>query len=158
MVSGHNVSRWTSDNYITSCHRRLGSVGGSSVPVAVGGSWEPAPDRGLGALSDPRLSSPARMRKKYCYQKNFGSICGSLSTSPTHLSHITNINPYATLSWIKCEKYIFLKKCVRSFIEVRHYVWLCLCLHMHVYVYVYMYYEYTTIRKKGNNSVNYTCW
>ena len=27
-----------------------------------------------------------------------------------------------TLSRIKCERYIFIKKCVRSFIEVRHYV------------------------------------
>ena len=79
------------------------------------------------ALSDPRLSSPARMRKKCCYgQKNLGSICSSLSPSPTHLSHITNINPFATLSRIKCERYIFfIKKCVRSFIEVCQYVWLC---------------------------------
>ena len=45
----------------------------------------------------------------------------SLSLSPAHLSHTTNI----TLSRIKCERYIFIKKCVRSFIEVRHYVWLC---------------------------------
>ena len=74
------------------------------------------------ALSDPRLSSPARIRKKCCYsQKNFGSICSSLSPSPTHLSHTRNI----TLSRIKCERYIFIKKCVCSFIEVRHYVWLC---------------------------------
>ena len=112
-------SRWVSDNYITRCHRRLESSRGCSVPVAVGGIWEPAPDRAW-TLSDPRLTSPARMKKECCYgQKNFGSICGSLSPSPTHLSHITNINPFATLSRIKCERYIYiLKKCVRSFIEV----------------------------------------
>ena len=58
----------------------------------------------------------AAQRKKCCYgrEKNVGSICCCLSPSPTHLSHITNINPFATLSWIKCERYIFLKKCVRS--------------------------------------------
>ena len=68
------------------------------------------------AFSDPRLSSPARMRKKCCYgQKNLGSICSSLSPSPIHLSHRRNI----TLSRIKCERYIFIKKCVRSFSEVR---------------------------------------
>ena len=45
----------------------------------------------------------------------------SLSLSLAHLSYTINI----TLSRIKCERYIFIKKCVRSFIEVRHYVWLC---------------------------------
>ena len=116
-------SRWVSDNYITRCYRRLELV--SSVPVAVGVSWgQDAELRASGrqrawALSDPWLSSPARMQKKCCYgQKNLGSICSSLSPSPTHLSHTTNINPFATLSRIKCERYIFIKKCVRSFIEV----------------------------------------
>ena len=60
--------------------------------------------------------TPAKMRKKYCYgQKNFGSICSSLSPSPTPPSHT---QPTPTLSRIKCERYIFIKKCVRSFIEV----------------------------------------
>ena len=51
------------------------------VLVAVGVSWgrdadwESAADGGLWALSDPRLSSPARMRKKGCYgQKNFVAV------------------------------------------------------------------------------------
>ena len=47
--------------------------------------------------------------------------------SPTHVSHITNINPFATLSRIKCERYIFLKNCVRSFIIV-DYVSACICI------------------------------
>ena len=82
------------------------------------------------ALSEPRLSSPGRMRKKCCYgQKNVGSICSSLSPSPTHLSHTRII----TLSRIKCERYIFIKKWVRSFIEVViivHYVsaYICICV------------------------------
>ena len=38
------------------------------------------------------------------------SICLS-----THLSHTTETS---TLSRIKCERYIFIKKCVYSFIEV----------------------------------------
>ena len=86
---------------------------------------------------DPRLSSPARMLKKCCYgQRTLGSICGSLSPSPTHLSHIININPFATLSRIKCESYIFLKKCFRSFIGVvimltmfPHVLWLWLWVY-----------------------------
>ena len=82
------------------------------------------------ALGTP-VEQPSRMRKKNCYgQRNLGPICGSLCPSPTHLSHITNINPFATISRIKCERYIFLKMCVRSFIEPRHYV--------SAYIYMYM--------------------
>ena len=46
----------------------------------------------------------------------------------THLSHTTE----STLSRIKCERYIFIKKCVRSFIEVRHYLWLYFRLYLYV--------------------------
>ena len=44
--------------------------------------------------------------------------------SPTHLSHTTLSQPIQ----IKCERYIFLKKCVRSS--------LLLILFPHIYVYV----------------------
>ena len=97
-------SRWTTNNYITRCHRRFETVV-VRVAIPVGDKmpeWEPAPDRGLG-YTGPTVEK--RMRKKCCYgQKNFGSICGNLSPSPTHLSHTTNINPCATLSRIKCER------------------------------------------------------
>ena len=97
-------SRCMSNNYITRCHRRLESVG-VQVAVSSSCSWSQLGTRcqrenqladwGLAALSDPRLSSPARIQKKCCYgQKNFGSICSSLSPSPTLLSHTTNINPF----------------------------------------------------------------
>ena len=46
--------------------------------------------------------------------------------SPAHLSHITNMNPFVTLSRIRCERYIFLKNYVRSFIIV-DYVSACIC-------------------------------
>ena len=54
--------------------------------------------------------------------------CSSLSLSATHLSHTTNI----TLSRIKCERLYFYKEC--SFIEVRHYCWLCFCIYLYMYV------------------------
>ena len=84
--------------------------------------WDPAPDRGLWALSDTRLSNPAKMRKKCCYvcEKNLGQH-SSLPLSPTHLS----------LSRIKRERYIFVKKCIRSFIEV-----CILCLIMFLLIFV----------------------
>ena len=115
-----------------------------SLATAVGASWRQdasvrtASRQRTWALSDPRLSSPARMRKKCCYsQKNFGSICSSLSPSPTHHSHVTNINPFATLSRIKCERYIFYKE-VCSFVRslkfviiidyVSAYICRCICI------------------------------
>ena len=45
------------------------------------------------------VEQSSRMRKTCCYgQRNLGSKCGSLSSSQTHLSHVTDINPFATLS------------------------------------------------------------
>ena len=75
-------------------------------------------------------ATSAKMRKKCCYgQKNWGQN-SCLSPFPTNLSHTSNI----TLSRIKCEKYIFIKKCVCSFIEVR-----ILCLIMfRIYWYMYV--------------------
>ena len=75
-------------------------------------------------------ATPVKMTKKCCYgrEKNSGRY-SSLSPSPTSLSHTTNI----TFSRIKCERYIFIKKCVRSFIEVRI---LCLIIFPHIFIVV----------------------
>ena len=92
-------------------------------------NWEPAADRGLWALSVPRLSNPAKMRKKCCYgQKNLGqyvAVCLCLQLT-------SHTQPTSTLSRIKCERYIFIKKCVRSFTEVLIIVdyvsaYICIC-------------------------------
>ena len=54
-------------------------------------------------------ATPDKMRKKCCYgQKNLGSICGSLSPSPTHFSHTTNINPFENKVW---EIYFYKEVC-----------------------------------------------
>ena len=111
-------SRWMSNNYITRWHRRLGSVS-QFESVRVQFQWQlgtrcrSESQRQTEGLRPPGPTGeqPSRMRKKCCDgQRDMGSICGSLSPAPTHLSHITNINPFATLSRIKCERYIFLKK------------------------------------------------
>ena len=106
-------------------------------------AWESACRLRAWALRTP-VEQPSRMRKKCCYgQRNLRSICCSLSPSPTHLSHITNINPFATLSGIKCERYIFLKKCVRSslllimFPHVYVYSFICITVIRHYTVYLY---------------------
>ena len=66
------------------------------------------------------------------------AVCGS------HFSHITNINPFATLSIIKCERYIFLKKCVRSLLLLIMFpsIVLYVCgytIYIHIYIYIYIY-------------------
>ena len=54
--------------------------------------------------------------------------------SSTHLSHITLSQPFR----MKCERYIFLKKCVRSslllimFPHAYAYMYSCICHHHHV--------------------------
>ena len=84
--------------------------------------WEPTPNRGLGP-SGPPVEQPSRIRKKCCYrQRNLGSICWSLFS----LQLTSHTQPFC----IKCERYIFLKNCVHSFI---HYCWLCFCIYMYTY-------------------------
>ena len=95
------------------------------VRVAVRCSENQLPAEGLGP-QDPRLSSPAEWEKKCCYsQRNWGSIyCSLFSLQLT--SHDTTLSqPF----WIKCERYIFLKNCVRSFIIV-DYVSACICIRI----------------------------
>ena len=73
-----------------------------------------------------------KMRKKCCErQRNLGSVCCSLFSLQL-TSHTQPFrNPFATLSQpfrIKYERYVLLKKCVRSS--------LLLIMFPHVYVYV----------------------
>ena len=124
-------SRWTSNNYITRCHRRLGSVGvqgislRQSFPDAVGDriptEWEPAPDRGLGPSVTPVEQPSQNAKEVLLWPEELGvNMWQSVSIANSPLTHNQH-----QLFRIKCERYIFIKKCVRSFIEVHHYVWVC---------------------------------
>ena len=140
-------SKWVSNNDITRCYRWLELVSqfqwvsSSSVPVAVGGrmlvEWEPAPDRGLGPsathgwVAQPRWGRSAAM----VAWRTLGQYVCSLSPSPSHLSHKTNIDPFTTLSRIKCERYIFYKE-VCLFVHWSHTLLLSMFPHIVVYVYV----------------------
>ena len=84
--------------------------------------WEPDPDRGLKPSGSP-VEQPSRMRKKCCLLLGVNML--QSVPSPTHFSHTTLLQPFR----IKCEKYIFLKKCVRSS--------LLLILFPLVYIYTY---------------------
>ena len=90
-------SRWMSNNYITRCHRRFELVGVSCSWSSSRSSRqrEPAPDRGLAALSDPRLSSPAEWEKSAALVRGtWGQYVTVYSVSNSPLTH----NPSATLS------------------------------------------------------------
>ena len=142
-------SRCMSNNYISRCHRRLELVSSRQsvrvrVAVPVGermpAEWESAPDRWLGPSVTP-VEQPSRMRKKCCYgQRNSWSICGSLSPSPNHLSHITNINPFENKVW---EVYFYKEVC--SFVIIVDYVSACICIRIvvswlyNIYIYIYIY-------------------
>ena len=127
-------SRWAWDNYITRCHRWLGSV---PVPVGVGVSWGQDasmrislqteglwPSVTYGWAAQPECERSAAMIRRTWVQ--YVAVC-------PHLQLTSHTQPTSTLSRIKCERYIFIKKCVRSFIEVVHYrlivsAYICICI------------------------------
>ena len=97
--------------------------------------WEAVADRVLCALSDPRLSNPSQDEKEVLLRsEELGSIRSSLSSSPTHLSHTTNFNPFENKVW----EIYFYKVC--SFVHWSSY----LIMFLLIFVYVYVC-DYTTI-------------
>ena len=111
-----------SNNYITRRHEWSQIVG---VRVAVRGSENQLPAEGLGPQG-PRLSSPAEWERCAALVRGtWGQYVAVCSVSNSPLTH----NPFATLSRIKCEMYIFLKKSVRSFI-IADYVSAYICIHI----------------------------
>ena len=139
-------SRFTLDNYITRRTDGLSQLEsvGDQMP-----NWEPAADRGLWALSDPWLSNPSQDEKEVLlWSEELGSICCSLSPSPTHLSHTTNIDLFENKVW---EIYFYKEVC--SFVHWS--LTLCLImLHIHLYMYYVYVCGYTTPsrKKKGSRS------
>ena len=116
-------SRWVSNNYITRCDRRLGLVGVSYSWSSSCSSrqWEPAPDRGLVALSDPRLNSPAEWERSAAIVRETWFNMLQSVPSPTHLSHTTLSqpfrNPFENKMW---EVYFSKELC--SFVIIVDYV------------------------------------
>ena len=94
------------------------------VRVAVRGSEDQLQAEGLGP-QEPRLSSPAEWERSAAEDRGtWGQYVAACFVSISPLIH----NPFATLSQIKCERYIFLKN-----VFVRHYCWLCFRMYMYTY-------------------------
>ena len=77
---------------------------------------------------------------------------GQYVTVCPRLPFTSHTQPISTPSRIKSERYILIKKRVRSFIEVRQYVWLCsayICI-----VYMYMCSSYSLSIEEYENFVN----
>ena len=93
--------------------------------------WEPAPDRGLGpSVTHSWAAQPECERSAAMVRRTWGqyvAVCPRLQLS-------SHTQPTSTLSRIKSERYIFIKKRVRSFIEavlIVDYVSACFCLYMY---------------------------
>ena len=125
-------SRWASNNYITRCHKRLESVSQfESVRVQfqlqleIGCPWSEnqLQTEGLGPQQS-MVEQPSQDEEEvllWSQEELWVDMWQSvpIPNSPfTHHQHQPFCNPFTTLLRIKCERYIFIKKCVRSFIEV----------------------------------------
>ena len=97
--------------------------------------WKPAAD--IRPSGTHGWATLAKMRKECCYgQKNLGqyvAVCSRLQLT-------SHTQPTSTLSRIKCERYIFIKKCVSSFVHWRSYImfdyvsaYICICICMQLY-------------------------
>ena len=102
---------------------------------------EPAPDWGLGPSVTHGWAAPLRWGRSAAMVARrtldqYVAVCLRLLLT-------SHTQPTSTLSRIKCETYIVIKKCVRSFIEVRIFD---LTMFPLIFIYMYMYnvYAYTT--------------
>ena len=129
--------RCTSNNYITRCHRRLESVSSGKFNSSRSGRQlgtrcrieSQRQTEGLG-LQWPTVEQPSQDEKEVLLysEELWVNMLQSVYVSNSPLTHNQH-QPFQ----IKCERNIFINKCVRSFIEVRHYVdyisvYSCICI------------------------------
>ena len=124
-------SRWASNKNITRTQTAWGSWSWSQLETRC---WIESQRQTevFGPSVTHGWATPAKMRKKCCYgQKNLGQYVAVCS----HLQLTSHTQSTSTLSRIKCERYIFIKKCVCSFIEatiIVDYVSAYICMYMYV--------------------------
>ena len=104
-------SRWTSNTNITGTQTAWVSWSWSQLGTSCRIESQPSVTHGW--ATQPRWE-----------RNTAGSICSSLSPSPTHLSHTTNINPFEKKVW---DIYFYKKVCLFVHWSRRY------CLIMHIY-------------------------
>ena len=121
-------SRLASNNYIIGCHRWFELVGVScSWSLSCSSRlWEPAPDRGLAALSDPRLSSPAEWERSAAMVRGtwgqYVAVCSRLQLT----SHTQPFrNPFKNKVWE-----VYFSKEVCLFVIIVDYVSAYICIRI----------------------------
>ena len=88
-----------------------------SVGDRMPAEWEPAPEKGLGpSVTHGWAAQPGCERSAAMVRRTLGQYV----TVCPRLQHTSHTQPISNLSRIKNERYIFMKKRVRPFIEVRH--------------------------------------
>ena len=133
-------SRWMAKNYITKCHKRLEcSRSLRQAEFSSSCSHSSSSSRSWGRDAVVRASArqrscdlrnsveqPSRMRNKCCYNtEELGVNIWQSVPSPTHLSHITSINPFENKVW---EVYFFKEVC--SIVIFIDYVSACICIRL----------------------------
>ena len=109
--------------------------------MAVWISWwqdaelRPAADRGPCGPQWPMVEQPSQDEEEVLL---WSEELWIKITVCLRLQLISHTQPALTLSRRKCERCIYMQNCFRSFIEVRHYVWLCsayicICICMRLY-------------------------
>ena len=93
----------------------------------------------------PRWGRSAAMVRRTLGQ--YVAVCPRLQLT-------SHTQPTSTLSRVKCERYILIKKCVRSFIEVCHYVWLCSAYICICIMYCVVVCGYTALLPRINISIS----
>ena len=89
-------SRWTLENNITRC------LGGSSQLET---GWQR--ENQLAALSDPRLSTPAKVRKKFCYGRGRTWVNIAVCPCLQLISHTQQTSPWE-LIFIYCGLFVLI--------------------------------------------------
>ena len=153
-------SKRMSDNYITRCHRRLGLVSARSVKFrlqleSVGDkmpAWELACRQRTCDPQWPTIEQPKPEcgRSAAMVRRTLGqyvAVCPRLQLTSHTQPTSTFRNPFANLSRIKCERYIFYKE-VCSFVHWSSSLLLTMLPRMY-YVYVC---GYTTSQTIGEHS------
>ena len=130
-------SKFTSNNYIIRCHEQFELVGVSLLGFELHfEAVRTSSQQRAWVLTTPGWAAKQNEKRSAAVvrgtEDQYVAVFSFCNSPLTHNPFTTLFQPFR----IKCERYIFLKKCVRSS--------LLSIMFLHIYVYVYLYHRYTT--------------